>query len=87
MVAQSGLRRPLTLLSGSSASPQTDSSLSQLQDVVGGTDERPFGPHLLEAAKELAEAARFCDLPKYRLGQLLTQRAARRRFSGKCAKN
>src|SRR5215831_1999498 len=48
--------------------------LNQLEEVVGGADDRPFGPHLLEAPhQELAEAARLFDLPKYRLGQLLTQ--------------
>ena len=48
--------------------------MSQLQQVVGGADDRPFGTHFLETPhQELAEATRLFDLPKHGLGQLLTQ--------------
>jgi hypothetical protein len=41
---------------------------------VGGADDPPFGPHLLEAPhQELAEAARLFDLPKTGSGKLFMQ--------------
>src|SRR6185437_1897738 len=49
----------------------------QLQQVVDGADQAPFTFHVGEAPQqELAEAARLLDLPKHRLGQLLTQAVA-----------
>jgi hypothetical protein len=44
-----------------------DRLLSQLQQVVGRADDRPFGAHLRDAAhQELTEATRLLDLPKHR---------------------
>jgi hypothetical protein len=44
----------------------------QLQEIVDGADDGPFGAHFFQAAQqELAEAARLFDLPEHRLGQLL----------------
>ena len=66
----SGNRRPCFEGHG----PQRGQSppLSQLQQIVGGTDNAPFRAHLLDAPQqELAEAAPLLDLPEHRFGQLL----------------
>ena len=43
--------------------------MGQLQDIVGETDEAPFGGDLLDAAQqELAEAARLFEVPRPNTG-------------------
>src|SRR5258707_4543754 len=46
----------------------------QLQEVVGGADQGPFGTHFLYAPQqELAEAACLFDLSEHRFHHLLSQ--------------
>src|SRR6266567_5212523 len=46
----------------------------QLEEVVGGADHGPLGPHFLDAAQqELAEAACLFDLSEHRFHHLLSQ--------------
>jgi hypothetical protein len=47
--------------------------LGELEEVVGGANDCPFGADVEAAQQELAEAARLFDLPEHRLGQLLAQ--------------
>ena len=47
-------------------------SLGELEEIVGGADDRPFATHLFQAAhQELAETAGLFHLPEHRFGQLL----------------
>lgn len=49
----------------------------QLDDVVSGADERPFGADFLDAAQqELSEPSGLLDLPEHRLHDLLPQSVA-----------
>src|SRR6185312_8580154 len=48
--------------------------LCELDEVVGGADQRPLGPHFLDAPQqELAEAPCLLDLSEHRLDDLLPQ--------------
>src|SRR6266581_7344141 len=50
----------------------------QLEEVVGGADHGPLGPHFLDAAQqELAEAACLFDLSEHRFHHLLSQSVRR----------
>lgn len=51
--------------------------LCQLQQVVGGADQRPFASDLIEPShQELSEASGLLDLPEHRLDHLLPEAIA-----------
>jgi hypothetical protein len=47
--------------------------LGELEEVVGGAEQCPFGAHLSDAPQqELTEAASLFDLPEHRFYNLLS---------------
>jgi hypothetical protein len=60
-----------------SESVMASGCLGELEDVVGGADQRPFGFHFVAASEqELPEVSCLFDLPEDRLNDLLSEPVA-----------